>query len=804
VANSSCPACIIPVSCFGLSNGSATVHGLGGTTPYSYSWSHNTSLNSPTANNLIAGGYTVTITDFNGCTATTSINISQPSAPIAIVNPAVVVNATCFGVANGRIDITVNGGTQPYTYVWSNGSSTQDLNNILAGNYRVTVTDANNCIVISPTYIVNQPAQVLLTASNIVNTQCNSSLGSVVLTSSNNGQIVLNGDTLPSGSVFNGLSAGYYTAYTIGTCPVSLSFNISNLNSTLSATVTVNNPDCNGLTGSAILNPTGGTAPYTYLLNGNAETDAQFENLEVGNYNAIVTDVNGCTFHVAFAISEPLPLLVDLISTQNASCAQSNDGSIAILAHGGTYPYTYLWNNGLSTNAIAGLAAGQYFVTVTDHNGCSFTDDYTITAPSAIGTPSFEIISQPTCSNPLATISIENFNPLYTYIIHPNNNVTLNVVNGLIMAPTGDYTIYASNGICNSIVAQFEVSAQPETPATPIVGLIQHPTCSSELGQFSILNYNDHLTYLITPNGDVDISDLGIVTAPSGTYQVSAMNSVGCQSSVIEVVLNPQPSIPESIQLTQPSLPTCAHPYGVLQVINFNNDYDYIISPSTGVTLDLLGNITAPPGSYTIYASNGVCSSLSMPFVINGNPNNPDAPLAEDVIQPSCTNPYGSFIIPNYNSSYTYNITPNGGSISDLGIFTGLPGTYLITATNGISCVSLPLIITINPQPTTPQVPTISSIVHPTCSSPLGQFSITNYNNSLTYTFTPSLGVAMDALGNVEAPAGTYSITASNGVCTSNAIEVVVNSNPETPITPILNCYYTTNMFIKYGYICNF
>jgi hypothetical protein len=114
------------VSCYGLANGSATVCASGGTTPYTYSWSHNTNWNSATATNLIAGVYTVTITDHNNCTATTYISIIQPAAPLSVVNPAVIVNASCYGSSTGRIDITVNGGTQPYTYIWSNGASNQD------------------------------------------------------------------------------------------------------------------------------------------------------------------------------------------------------------------------------------------------------------------------------------------------------------------------------------------------------------------------------------------------------------------------------------------------------------------------------------------------------------------------------------------------------------------------------------------------------------------------------------------------------------------------------------------------------
>ncbi|MDV7393259.1 SprB repeat-containing protein, partial [Arthrospira platensis SPKY1] len=159
---------------------------------------------------------------------------------------AVLTNPTCNEYNNGSINITISGGTTPYLYSWSNGQGIQDATELTAGTYYVTVTDGNDCQIVGGPYVLTEPAAVTIAVSGIVNTQCNASVGQVVLTSSDGSTITLNGVTQGSGTTWTGLAAGYYTATSNGTCPASVSFNIINTNSTLAATVSVANPLCNG------------------------------------------------------------------------------------------------------------------------------------------------------------------------------------------------------------------------------------------------------------------------------------------------------------------------------------------------------------------------------------------------------------------------------------------------------------------------------------------------------------------------------------------------------------------------------
>ena len=128
------------VSCFQGSDGTINLTVTGGTSPYNYSWSNSTSTEDQT--NLTAGNYSVTVTDAGSCTATYSATISQPTI---ISLTFTKVDATC-GNSDGSIDVTVTGGTAPYTYLWSNGATSQDLTAIPAATYTLTVTDAKGCV----------------------------------------------------------------------------------------------------------------------------------------------------------------------------------------------------------------------------------------------------------------------------------------------------------------------------------------------------------------------------------------------------------------------------------------------------------------------------------------------------------------------------------------------------------------------------------------------------------------------------------------------------------------------------------
>ena len=128
-------------SCNGFANGGASASATGGTMPYTYLWSNGATTASITG--VVAGTYTVYITDNNGCTDNASVTITEP---VALVSAAIVdSNASCFGAANGGASASATGGTMPYTYLWSNGATTASITGVVAGTYNVVITDNNGC-----------------------------------------------------------------------------------------------------------------------------------------------------------------------------------------------------------------------------------------------------------------------------------------------------------------------------------------------------------------------------------------------------------------------------------------------------------------------------------------------------------------------------------------------------------------------------------------------------------------------------------------------------------------------------------
>lgn len=165
------------VSCSGVCDGFASTTALGGTPSYTYLWSDSLAQTTQIATGLCAGIYTITVLDSNGCIQNDTVIISEPSAIIIIIISA---DVTCSGDSNATVDLTVSGGTLPYSYNWSTGDTTEDLSGLPTGNYSVVVTDSNACQV-TDSVTITEPPPIAISAIVDTATQGNSD-GSIDIT----------------------------------------------------------------------------------------------------------------------------------------------------------------------------------------------------------------------------------------------------------------------------------------------------------------------------------------------------------------------------------------------------------------------------------------------------------------------------------------------------------------------------------------------------------------------------------------------------------------------------------------------
>jgi hypothetical protein len=353
----------------GQSNGSATASSVQGQAPYTYVWSNGQTGNIIT--NLGTGIYYVTATDAFGCSAVQSFAVNNSGTPAVTVN---TFNNNCASTNGGAIDITVIGGNAPFTYSWSNGSTSQDLSGLVNGTYLVIITDANGCSATAFATISN-PESLVVEAEG-ANVACNNgNTGSIDVTVHSGATpytyLWSNGVTTQD---LSGLVAGNYgiTVFDNNGCSVSTSVIITEPTAIVVAVESVTNATCNGaLNGSVNISVVGGVLPYTFNWSNSATTE-DLQNIGFGTYSVTVTDANGCTSSVITVnITQPEAIVVNVNAITDVKCNGGNDGVITITSAGGTAPYTYLWSNGATTSELTGVAAGTYGVTVTDVNGCT-------------------------------------------------------------------------------------------------------------------------------------------------------------------------------------------------------------------------------------------------------------------------------------------------------------------------------------------------------------------------------------------------------------------------------------------------
>ncbi|MEJ7779880.1 MAG: gliding motility-associated C-terminal domain-containing protein, partial [Daejeonella sp.] len=521
------------ISCFGASTGAINLSPVGGTAPYTFSWSN--SQTTEDLSDLASGVYTVTVTDANSCTATSTVTITQPSAPLSL--STVQTNVGCFGSSTGAINLSPVGGTAPYTFSWTGGARTEDVSGLASGACTVTVTDANNCTA-TITITITQPAAPLSLSSTHTNVNCyGASTGAINL--SPNGGVLPYAFSWTGGATtedLSGLAAGTYTVNVTdgNNCTTTANITITQPTTALTLSSVRTNVNCFGAnTGSINLTTTGGTAPYLYEWS-NGQSTEDLSGLIAGTYNVKVTDASNCTAIASFTITQPVALLV-LRSTQtNVTCFGAGTGAVNLSASGGTSPYSFSWSNGKATEDISGLSAGVYTVMVTDVNNCIASTTLTITQPASTLSLS-SVKTDVTCfGTSSGKIDLSASGGTGPYTFNWSNNQTTGDLSGLT---AGTYRVTVTDA--NKCIASETIIISQASAPLSLSSSQTDVTCfGSGTGAINLSPAGGTAPYTFSWSNGQKTEDL--LNVPAGTYTVTLTDAKGCVKIEKLTIAQPQ------------------------------------------------------------------------------------------------------------------------------------------------------------------------------------------------------------------------------------------------------------------------
>ena len=775
-----------PVSCFGVNDGSFTVQVMGGVAPYTYSINAVTYQSSGTFSGLGAGTYIAVGRDSRGCTESVTVTIGGPSSALSVSIDS-ITNVPCFGATTGAIYITVSGGSPAYTFNWSNGVVTEDNVGITGGPYSVTVTDSHGCPPVIANATVGSPYQLSLNIASYRNPLCfNDSTGNVIIDEA--GGVPPYSFAWSNGGIAQDIlnvPAGNYTVTVTDTngCQSNISQTLVNPTQ-LVISVTGTDVTCHGAAdGTATVSPSGGTPGYTFQWSGGQGTST-INGLSGGLFFVLVSDNNGCKESGSVQINEPAPLEDSSVVT-GVACFSDSNGTITNSISGGTFPYSYSWSNGATTQNLSGLAGGQYCLTVTDANACSLTACYTIVNPAEIvtGLVIKNVLCYGDTSGGGINLVVAGGTPGYTYLWQNDSTLVTYTTQNLTNVSAGTYIItvtdsrgcmkvdsgtitspgfFYSNGVKKNVSCHGFCDGQVFTTAyggTPPYNF-QWST-GQTVANIAQLCGGNYLLTLTDANNCQAVSPYAIVDPPVLSVTISSANSScfgSCNGSLVALPVGGTGQI------------TAAYKY---LWSNFSMDstqsnvcaghYTLLLTDSNGCQASAVADVTEPNqivinGSVTNVLCNGFNTGAINTTVTGG--------------------------VPNY--SYAWTTGDVTGNISNL-----VAGTYGVTVTDASSCTMSASFTITEPGP----LHTTASIYSPHCYGGNDGFvAVAVTGGSPPYVYNWNTQPSQIGAIATDLSEGLYSLTVTDNNGCQSSITAFVN-NPLamviTAFTTPAHCYNT-------------
>jgi gliding motility-associated-like protein len=770
---------ITNVNCFGGNNGLVDISVSGGTLPYTFAWS-----NGATSEDLVnapAGNYSVTVTDFRGCQLVRNFTVAQPAQPLGAT--MLINDVNCFGGANGSIDLSVFGGTPPYTFAWNNGAITEDISTLTAGLYSVSITDSRGCTA-NLSGAVNQPSQLSATTS--------SSPVSCFGGSNGLANVLASGGTPP----YNYAWQSSFFVYSVNNATLS---DVPSDNYTvqitdskgcqISAGTTVGTPpmlvttisgtdvSCHGGTnGSITLNVNGGTPGYSFAwTNQNgamAQITQNLNNIPAGTYQVVVTDNNGCTSTQSIEIRQPEFPLTYTHSITEVDCYNTNTGAIQLAIQGGTPGYFINWSNGGGSTLNANLFSGSYSVSILDFNGCSTSGIFFVPQP-ADTLMATHVITPVNCfgeSNGVIDMNPSGGTAPYTYSWN-NSSYQLSVIAQDLVGFPADTYYFEMIDAKNCVFRDTMVITQPPL----LTGSISetHVLCKGNAtGALDLTVQGGVQPYAYAWSNGQTTQDLANLIA--GAYSVVITDLNNCTLGLSATITEPL----DSLDFTFSTVDVKCHGGndGVIYLVPEGGTTPYFIDWSNGAETFTNATLTAGMYSFVLTDNNGCWLTDSMeifqPEPLLANEQVTDVTcfgLSDGIVDISPSGGTAPYSFTWYNSTFTLSIQEE-----DLVNFPA--EMYQLVITDSLLCTYQIFIELPQPEPLTSNFETTNV----TCSGGTdGDINLEIYGGNPGYTFQWSNGSSSQSLNGVTV--GNYTVTVTDTKdCQLELTFIIYEPNPVT------------------------
>ena len=735
----------------------------GGTLPYSYLWSNGQT--SEDATGLSADSYSCTITDANGCSMSMNADIVNDAGTL-VQTWGNAMNELC-GNGQGSVDITISGGAPPYTYLWTNGATTEDVLNLSAGTYSCNIIDFNGCQINTPTYTINNDAGTLdIYDIDIFNEICSNGTGSINLD--------ISGGTTPYSFVWNtgattedlgGLSAGTYSCQVTdaNSCSVnSGDIDLFNSPGTLMLDdIFVVDENCNNNQGYINITISGGAAPYTFAWS-NGSTSEDISSLSEGTYSCVISDTNGCTINTeGNVINTPGTLVLDNVVITDEVCG-NGQGAIDLMFSGGTVPITYSWSNGAITEDIFNLSAGTYTCLVTDSNGCSISSSAEVLNDAGTLSLDNTVVTNEMCGDAAGAIDITISGGIAPYGFNWDNGATTEDITGL---SAGTYSCQVTdNNACIINIGPITINNSSGS-LTILSTLVTNESCGNASGVIDLTISGGTVPYSYSWSTGATTEDISGLVA--GTYTCQVTDAAGCSVNTVVDVLNDAGTLNlDNVAITDE---VCGDNAGAIDLTNSGGTAPYTFTWSSGATTEDISGLSAGTYSCTINDANGCTINTDTFNVVNSS-----GTLSLDnvfVSNENCSDSTGyiNITLSGGTAPYTFGWS-NGETTED--VYDLTTSTYTCQITDNIGCT---INLTANVLNDAGNLTVSDSLIaNETCSNGQGAIDITVSGGNSPYSFYWSNGDTTEDISGISAGTYTLLVTDSGG-CSTNHSATIIN-----------------------------